>query len=483
MDALTSPIQSVLASLVLDMDCWLPAPTQPPNPRNPLSFTVEITKIASEERQSAQAWSPASTKIAASVSRTPAVTATAADAIVSPATSLPMRAGGVVPRRRFQKGSMVTRGTRNPQRCGIYREDVLSEDGTLRRIRRTVRLGPESKLSERAGWAKFQPYLDRVNAAVQMPPKSGMTLEAFVQEWRSNVAANLEDGTVRAANSHLRAHIIPKLGALRLPEVNTKIVQAFVTYLASRGLSRKYVENILLTLSSILSKARAWGYACGSFSLADLTLPREGVKQEQRSFTASEAGRIVAAAKEPFKTLWAILFILGLRIGEGIGLRVCDLDFERKIIRVRQSVDSATRKIKACKSDSSSADLPMPPQLEARLRSYLGSEHFRPNNAGLDGQPLLFVNKRGRPHSANKLREKHLHPLLKRLGIPHGGFHAGRHGATSSMLDGGASPSVVQKQMRHSDARITLGIYGHVVGDAQRRAVETHAERIEAGGL
>jgi integrase len=211
-----------------------------------------------------------------------------------------------------------------------------------------------------------------------MPPKSGMTLEAFVQEWRSNVAANLEDGTVRAANSHLNAHIIPKLGALRLPEANTKIVQAFVTYLASRGLSRKYVENILLTLSSILSKARAWGYACGRFSLADLTLPREGVKQEQRSFTASEAGRIVAAAKEPFKTLWAILFMLGLRIGEGIGLRVCDLDFERKILRVRQSVDSATRKIKACKSDSSSADLPMPPQLEARLRSCLESEHFRP---------------------------------------------------------------------------------------------------------
>lgn len=31
--------------------------------------------------------------------------------------------------------------------------------------------------------------------------------------------------------------------------------------------------------------------------------------------------------------------------------------------------------------------------------------------------------------------------------------------------------------------RLTLGIYGHVVGDAQRRAGESHAERIEAGGL
>jgi integrase len=379
-----------------------------------------------------------------------------------------------VPRRRFQKGMIVIRGTRNPQRCGVYREDILLKDGTLRRVRRTVRLGPLSQLSERAARAKFQPYLDRANAAVQKPPKSGLTLEAFVQEWRSTVAGNLEASTVRAAESHLRAHILPRLGALTLIEISPKVVQAFVTSIAMSGLSRKTIENILLTLSSLLRTARAWGYACGTFSLADLTLPRAGVKNEQRSFTVSEAGRIIAAAKEPFSTLWAVVFMLGLRIGEGLALRVCDLDFEHKIVRIRQSVDSATRKIKACKSQNSIADLPMPTQLETRLHNYL-EKHFQLNDAG-----LLFVNKRGRPYSANKLREHHLHPLLETLGIPRGGFHAGRHGATSSMLDGGASPSVVQKQMRHSDARITLGIYGHVVGDAQRRAVESHAERIEA---
>jgi len=238
------------------------------------------------------------------------------------------------------------------------------------------------------------------------------------------------------------------------------------------------VENILLTLSSILGKARAWGYACGNFSFTDLTLPRQGVKQEQRAFSASEAGRIIGAAKEPFATLWAALFMLGLRISEGIALRVSDLDFERKIVRVRQSVDSATRQIKACKSKASSADLPMPPQLETRLRRYLIGEHFRKNDAG-----LLFVNKIRRPHSANKLREKHLHPLLKLLGIPQGGFHAGRHGATSSMVDAGENPTVVQKQMRHSHVSTTLGFYAHVLGDAQRRAVESHANRIEAGKL
>ena len=62
--------------------------------------------------------------------------------MVAPATSSPKRAGGVVPRRRFQKGMIVIRGIKHPQRCGLYREDILLKDGTLHRVRRTVRLGP-----------------------------------------------------------------------------------------------------------------------------------------------------------------------------------------------------------------------------------------------------------------------------------------------------------------------------------------------------
>ncbi len=91
---------------------------------------------------------------------------------------------------------------------------------------------------------------------------------------------------------------------------------------------------------------------------------------------------------------------------------------------------------------------------------------------------LVFTNQRGRPYSANELRAR-LHVLLKKLGIPHGSFHAWPHGTTSELLENGAAPTVVERQMQHSDPRITLGIYGHVVGNAQRRAVEQHADRIE----
>src|SRR6266436_3173302 len=292
------------------------------------------------------------------------VTARATDAIVSTATPSPIQAGAIVSRRRFQRGIIIIRG-KTPRRYGMFREDVLQSNGTFKRIRRCVLLGSVSSMSERAAWKSFQPYLDRVNVAAKMPPKSGVTLEAFVEEWRTNVAVNLKGGTTRAAESHLRAHILPKLGSLTLPEINTKVVQSFVAYLAI-GRSRKTVENVLLTLSSILRTAKAWDYACGGFSLTDITMPREGVKKEQRCFTDAEVGKILAAASEPFGTILAVTAILGLRIGEVLALRLSDLDFSRKIIRVRQSIDAATRLPQAVKSQASTADVPMPTQLEAR---------------------------------------------------------------------------------------------------------------------
>jgi integrase len=376
--------------------------------------------------------------------------------------------GVPVPRRRFQRGSLVEKSGR---RYGVYREDVLQSDGTFKRKQCWQQLGLVSKQSERAAWAQFQPDLDRVNeAAKKLPPRIGLTLAEFVSEWRQNVAVSLKGSTVRATGSHLRAHIIPKLGSLHLTEITTKAVQGFVAYLASGGRSRKTVENVLLTLSSLLRTARAWGYACGNFRFADLTLPREGVKKEPRCFTDDEVRKIIANATEPLSTIVAITAVLGLRIGETLALRRSDVDFAKHVIRIRQSLDGATRIPGAVKSKASSADLPMSRELETRLRAQLLRHD--------DVSELLFVNRCGRPLSANKLRQKHLHPLLAKLGIDRGGFHSLRHGAASSLLADGATPAVVQRQLRHSDARITLEVYGHVIGDEQRSVVQNRSARL-----
>ena len=135
-----------------------------------------------------------------------------------------------------------------------------------------------------------------------------------------------------------------------------------------------------------------------------------------------------------------------------------------------QRVDAATRKVCGVKSKASRADLPMSKELEARLRTHL-QRHDGKND-------LLFVHGRSRPFSANKLRTKRLHPLLDKLRIDRGSCHSMRHGAASSLLADGATPAVVQRQLRHSDARITLRIYGHVIGNEQRDAVQDRSSKL-----
>src|SRR5580704_4395485 len=99
------------------------------------------------------------------------------------ATPFPMSAGVPVPRRRFQRGSLIQKSGRW---YGVFRKDVKQHDGTFRREQCWQQLGLASEQSERSAWKQFQPFLDSVNdAALRMPPRSGLTLSEFVEEWRA----------------------------------------------------------------------------------------------------------------------------------------------------------------------------------------------------------------------------------------------------------------------------------------------------------
>src|SRR5258708_19514953 len=108
------------------------------------------------------------------------MTGGATDAIVATATPSPIQAGAIVSRRRFQRGNIIIRG-KTPRRYGMYREDVLQLNGTFKRVRRCVLLGPVNSMSERAAWKAFQPYLYRVNTAAKLPPETAITLHTFLK--------------------------------------------------------------------------------------------------------------------------------------------------------------------------------------------------------------------------------------------------------------------------------------------------------------
>jgi integrase len=227
------------------------------------------------------------------------------------------------------------------------------------------------------------------------------------------------------------------------------------------------------TLSSMLTTARKWGYITASVKMADLVLPDAGVKTEARFFTSEQVRQIIALAKEPFRTMSCILAMTGLRAGELLGLQVDDLDFERRLILIRRSVNRG--QTQSVKSKASKKPLPMPEALAHILEGYLKTR--QQNSEG-----WLFLNNRNRPYSADKIVMLKLWPILDQLKIPRCGLHAFRHFHSTMLLELGAAPQVAQAQMRHSDPRITLEVYSHVVPESQRKAVEKVAEVLDLIG-
>lgn len=365
-------------------------------------------------------------------------------------------------RRRFQEGSWRCR---NGVWSCKYREYVDRADGTQKTFDRGKSF---AGLSERAAKAAMQPILDAVNAANKAEAQlvvspASRTLNDIVGDYRKLVVPHRKPRGVETTESHLRAHIIPELGQVPLTQLDVRRVQEFVNKI-SPGRSGKMVENIVLTLTGIIRHASKWDKEVQPINVSDLTMPPKE-KAKPQFLSGQEIKTLIKASRGVLRTILIVLALTGMRINEVLGLRVEDVDFENRVIHVTKSAYNG--KLGTPKSVASAADIPLSAVLAKELRKHLKSKHFRENPLG-----VLFANRHLRPYSDNKLREKHLRPLLKSLDMKAVGFHAIRHGVASELINSGTPITAVRDQMRHSDVRVTLGIYGHVIGNTQRKAVE-----------
>ena len=106
-----------------------------------------------------------------------------------------------------------------------------------------------------------------------------------------------------------------------------------------------------------------------------------------------------------------------LRAGEICGLTADCVDLEHKTVTVTQSAWYG--RLQTPKSKSAARTIPIPEILCDALRTYL--REWKPNPAR-----LLFATGTGEPHSANKVVQRKLWPILDALQIPRLAFtHSG----------------------------------------------------------
>lgn len=349
---------------------------------------------------------------------------------------------------------------------------VDTDDGQSRRVKQFV--GRQNEMSERAARREHDRIMQAVNEkrGSVAPAIKGRTFQDAVDAWRKAVAPNLSPATVRQYESNLRAHILPKFKDDAPHALSVAVLQQFATDLRAK-LSLKSTLNVLSVIFAVLRYAERCKILTAKVSFADLQLGTDYGEIERPFFTREQAVQIISAAREPYKTLFTVAWLTGLRAGEILALKTSDVDFLNKTIRVDESSDDNTRTLRQPKTKKSVALLPMPRALEAALQSYLKTV-WKPNNAG-----LLFPNRKGtHPLWRDNVVKYGLKPILKALKIPahNAGLHAFRHGLATELAQRSIPLPDLQKQMRHADVRTTLKIYSHSIPATQRAAMESLAD-------
>jgi integrase len=367
-------------------------------------------------------------------------------------------------RRRLQRGTLLLLGTKTEKRWyGRWREDIVTESGQVRRIRRQEFLGTlkdfgTQKLAQR----ELDECLKHINSPTYTARRTS-TFAEFAKRWETEVVSQFKPSTASNYRMHLRRHLVPFFGKEQVKDIDTERVQQFV---ARQKSAPKTIRNLCVTLQSMWRSARAWKYV--TTDIFDGVVLPKARHAKRFFFAAEEVQRIISAAKEPYRTWYGLAAETGLRAGELCGLSVDDVNLKEGMLQVRQSAWRG--KLGDPKNEESIRVVELSPQCCAHLESFLKT--WRPNK-----HRLLFATRNGTPWDQNLLLKRQFRPLLVTLGIvvPRGnGFHAFRHANASLMNHFGASHKLRQQRLGHAaGSPVTDSIYTHVISeDAKRVAAQ-----------
>jgi len=352
-------------------------------------------------------------------------------------------------RRRYQRGSLILRGQ---VWYGRWWEDFFGLEGRRRKYV-SQRLGttedfPTKKLATR----ELEQRLARVNSPLYRGV-STILFSQFAVNWQESVVPQMKPSTAINYRSIVRKHLLPRFEGTQLASLRTETVQEFITGLR---VSPKTVRNVVNCLRSMWQTAKVWGYVQHD--------PFDGIQfpqmdeAEQPHFTLEEIRAILGASPEPYRTFYWLAAETGLRAGELCGLRWCDIGTDS--LQVRQTVWRG--KTQTPKSRAAKRPVALSPHLAAVLSMQRATD---------PGQ-LIFRTKKGTPWDANLLVKRKLRPLCEKLGIAPRGLHAFRHGQ-GTLLDQMHVPvKVRQQRLGHTDAKLTLEKYTHVISSDERKFVE-----------
>lgn len=327
----------------------------------------------------------------------------------------------------------------------------------------------------------------RENAAGRATAPSRETLADYLARWLLIVQRKVEPETFRSYQRHVRLHVAPRVGHIRLTALERVHVEQLYAMLARDGQSATNAGKIVTTLVTALNAAVDLKLIQAN-PAARIKKPKPDRRKEIHPLRPDEIQRFLSAASsDRYYPLYVLALDSGMRPGELFALEWEDVDLVGGFVQVRRALEyhKGRLRVKDVKTRRARRRI----DLAASTVEVLTAHRARLTAAGYAG-PLVFPTKAGNHISLRDFHEYHFGPAMIRAGLTKQvkltrGKQAGqvvtrpaftpydlRHTCATMLLlaNPPIHPKVISERLGHSSTAFTMDTYASVLPTMQQAA-------------
>ena len=289
------------------------------------------------------------------------------------------------------------------------------------------------------------------------------TLSTYADTWFASHEIEWKRSYRLTVRGMLDQHVIPQFGVRPVSSLTRDEILLFrgsLGRIKGRGkresLSPKRINQIMGVLQRLLDDAsERYGFLNPYRKIKPLRLSKSDVQP----FSLDEVRLLVSTVRPDYRHYLTVRCFTGLRTGEVDGLRWEWVDFDRRLILVRETI--VRGEVDTTKTYESVRDIAMSqPVFEALKSQYEAT--------GKDGG-YVFCNREGQPLDHNNFTKRVWYPLLRYLGLKPRRPYQMRHTAATIWLAAGESPEWIARQMGHTTTEMLFKVYSRYVPNLTRR--------------
>ena len=284
-----------------------------------------------------------------------------------------------------------------------------------------------------------------------------------------DVLPRLAPNSIDAYRTWLTVHVLPYFASMDARHLRSEDLQRFVAQKLGEQLAVGYVKQLVGQVKTILRQGIEWGVLRPGSADFRVRYPRVQA-DEIDPFTPDEINKLLDAAKTKWRPMFKLGIWSGMRQGELLAARWRHLDTVKQQYYVCENI---TRRMAfGDVKGRNAAPVELSPFVMAALEEHRSHvAQWQLGAAEWEDNDLIFPNSNtGKPWTHSYVR-KIFADTCERAGVRYRPPHNMRHTCASLLLHQGENLKLVSKQLRHSDPKITLSIYAHLLPDVGKEAL------------